>query len=51
MGKITAIRQAFNEGKTDYVAIAQETGASLATVKTQWSRWKKMKKQSESITP
>jgi hypothetical protein len=41
MGKTHLVQKAFNEGKTDLKAIAEETGAALGTVRVQWSKFKK----------
>ena len=43
--KTKLIQKAFVEGRKDFNEIALETGASLATVKTQWYKWVKQTKQ------
>lgn len=43
-GKVAAIKRLLEAGVTDLSAIAQKTGATMNTVRTQTSRWKKSKK-------
>jgi len=43
MKKIELIKQKLEFGETDLQKIAEETEASLNTVKTQWYKWKKTK--------
>ena len=41
MGKVEEVKKLLGEGRKDFEKMAEETGASLATVKTQWYKWKK----------